>query len=126
VRLRLSRACAGHAWIYKNLAQLRFDYGNNIRTFAFQQGVKNALRFPGFVPAYIRRFFARAKGRSGGRRFRGSFGYRADSQLVLEMFPHDLICNAGSSCAKRVKFSGTAIAHLLAGLYGSGDNSDWR
>src|ERR1700683_4396117 len=28
-----------------------FDYGNNIRTFAFQQGVKDAYDFPGFVPA---------------------------------------------------------------------------
>jgi len=32
-----------------------FDYGNNIRTMAFKQGVKNAYDFPGFVPAYIGR-----------------------------------------------------------------------
>lgn len=30
------------------------DYGNNIRQEAFDEGVKNAFDFPGFVPAYIR------------------------------------------------------------------------
>src|SRR5438477_3675925 len=29
------------------------DYGNNIRQMAFDQGVKDAFAFPGFVPAYI-------------------------------------------------------------------------
>ncbi len=29
------------------------DYGNNIRQVAFDQGVKNAFDFPGFVPAYV-------------------------------------------------------------------------
>ena len=34
----------------QKLGSITFDYGNNIRTFAFQQGVKNAYDFPGFVP----------------------------------------------------------------------------
>jgi urocanate hydratase len=38
------------------------DYGNNIRQVAFDQGVKNAFAFPGFVPAYIRPLFCRGKG----------------------------------------------------------------
>ena len=38
------------------------DYGNNIRQVAFDQGVKNAFDFPGFVPAYIRPLFCRGKG----------------------------------------------------------------
>src|SRR5271167_3745408 len=33
------------------LGAVTFDYGNNIRTFAFEQGVKDAYAFPGFVPA---------------------------------------------------------------------------
>ena len=33
------------------------DYGNNIRQVAYDQGVKNAFDFPGFVPAYIRPLF---------------------------------------------------------------------
>ena len=31
-----------------------FDYGNNIRQVAFDEGVKEAFAFPGFVPAYVR------------------------------------------------------------------------
>ena len=34
-----------------------FDYGNNIRQRAFDNGLKNAFDFPGFVPAYIRPLF---------------------------------------------------------------------
>jgi urocanate hydratase len=32
-----------------------FDYGNNIRQVAFDEGLHDAFDFPGFVPAYIRR-----------------------------------------------------------------------
>ena len=30
-----------------------FDYGNNIRQVAFNNGVRNAFDFPGFVPATL-------------------------------------------------------------------------
>jgi len=39
-----------------------FDYGNNLRQRAFDNGVKNAFDFPGFVPAYIRPLFCEGKG----------------------------------------------------------------
>ncbi|NUN16718.1 MAG: urocanate hydratase, partial [Myxococcales bacterium] len=39
-----------------------FDYGNNIRAFAYDQGVTRAFDFPGFVPAYIRPLFCEGKG----------------------------------------------------------------
>ena len=39
-----------------------FDYGNNIRQMAFDQGLKNAFDFPGFVPAYVRPLFCRGVG----------------------------------------------------------------
>lgn len=38
------------------------DYGNNIRQVAFDQGVRNAFDFPGFVPAYVRPLFCAGKG----------------------------------------------------------------
>ncbi|MCB1581666.1 MAG: urocanate hydratase [Xanthomonadales bacterium] len=38
------------------------DYGNNIRQEAYNEGVKNAFDFPGFVPAYIRPLFCRGVG----------------------------------------------------------------
>jgi urocanate hydratase len=39
-----------------------FDYGNNIRQVACDEGVANAFDFPGFVPAYIRPLFCEGKG----------------------------------------------------------------
>ncbi|GAB4119660.1 MAG: urocanate hydratase [Rhodothalassiaceae bacterium] len=39
-----------------------FDYGNNIRQVALEEGVKEAFAFPGFVPAYIRPLFCRGVG----------------------------------------------------------------
>ncbi len=39
-----------------------FDYGNNIRQVALDEGVKNAFDFPGFVPAYVRPLFCAGKG----------------------------------------------------------------
>ena len=39
-----------------------FDYGNNIRQRAYDEGVANAFDFPGFVPAYVRPLFCEGKG----------------------------------------------------------------
>ncbi|NMG74458.1 urocanate hydratase [Aromatoleum diolicum] len=39
-----------------------FDYGNNIRQMALEEGVANAFDFPGFVPAYIRPLFCQGVG----------------------------------------------------------------
>jgi len=39
-----------------------FDYGNNIRQVAQDEGVRDAFAFPGFVPAYIRPLFCQGKG----------------------------------------------------------------
>ena len=39
-----------------------FDYGNNLRQQAFNNGVSDAFEFPGFVPAYIRPLFCEGKG----------------------------------------------------------------
>jgi len=41
---------------------ITFDYGNNLRAYAEEGGVKNAFDFPGFVPAYIRPLFCEGKG----------------------------------------------------------------
>lgn len=39
-----------------------FDYGNNLRQMAFEEGVKKAFDIPGFVPAYIRPLFCEGIG----------------------------------------------------------------
>ena len=56
----------------QKMGSVTFDYGNNIRTFAFQRGVKNAYDFPGFVPAYLVHYFVREGDPSAGWRCRAS------------------------------------------------------
>ncbi|MFG0245273.1 MAG: urocanate hydratase [Phycisphaerales bacterium JB052] len=46
----------------QKLGAVTFDYGNNIRQRAFDQGFKDAFAFPGFVPAYIRPQFCLGRG----------------------------------------------------------------
>jgi urocanate hydratase len=92
----------------QKLGAVTFDYGNNIRTFAFQQGVKNAYDFPGFVPAYIRPLFCEGRGPFRWAALSGEASdiHRTD-QLVLEMFPHDEVLTRWIRLAqKRVQFQG--------------------
>lgn len=67
-----------------------FDYGNNIRQQAFNQGVENAFDFPGFVPAYIRPLFCQGKGPFRWVALSGDPEdiYRTD-EIILELFPED-------------------------------------
>ncbi|MBL9001793.1 MAG: urocanate hydratase [Phycisphaerae bacterium] len=46
----------------QNRGAVTFDYGNNIRQRALDQGFKEAFAFPGFVPAYIRPQFCLGRG----------------------------------------------------------------
>jgi urocanate hydratase len=67
-----------------------FDYGNNLRTVAFDAGVKDAFDIPGFIPEYIRPLFCEGK---GPFRWVALSGDPKDiartDELVLELFPHD-------------------------------------
>ncbi len=67
-----------------------FDYGNNIRQQAFNQGLENAFDFPGFVPAYIRPLFCEGKGPFRWVALSGDPEdiYRTDEK-ILELFPED-------------------------------------
>ncbi len=67
-----------------------FDYGNNIRTMAFQSGVKEAYDIPGFVPAFIRPMFCEGKGPFRWVALSGEpADIHATDQAVLELFPKD-------------------------------------
>jgi urocanate hydratase len=60
-----ARSCAAHVRAmraFQDMGVPTFDYGNNIRQVARDQGVEDAFAFPGFVPAYIRPLFCRGKG----------------------------------------------------------------
>jgi urocanate hydratase len=92
----------------QKLGSVTFDYGNNIRTFAFEQGVKDAYDFPGFVPAFIRPLFCEGRGPFRWVALSGepSDIYRTD-QLVLEMFPENEILTRWIRLAqRRVRFQG--------------------
>jgi urocanate hydratase len=69
---------------------IAFDYGNNIRTVAHDNGVKDAFAIPGFVPQYIRPLFCEGK---GPFRWVALSGDERDlartDELVLELFPGD-------------------------------------
>jgi urocanate hydratase len=67
-----------------------FDYGNNIRQQAYNNGTANAFEFPGFVPAYIRPLFCEGK---GPFRWVALSGDKKDiyttDQAIIELFPED-------------------------------------
>lgn len=67
-----------------------FDYGNNIRQVAKDEGVANAFDFPGFVPAYIRPLFCEGKGPFRWAALSGDPAdiYRTD-ELIMELFPEN-------------------------------------
>jgi urocanate hydratase len=92
----------------QKMGAVTFDYGNNIRTFAFQRGVKDAYDFPGFVPAYIRPLFCEGR---GPFRWVALSGEASDihvtDELVLELFPENRILRRWIDLArKRIKFQG--------------------
>jgi urocanate hydratase len=92
----------------QKMGAVTFDYGNNIRTFAFQRGVKNAYDFPGFVPEYIRPLFCEGR---GPFRWAALSGEASDiavtDDLVLELFPENKSLRRWIDLArKRIKFQG--------------------
>jgi urocanate hydratase len=85
-----------------------FDYGNNIRTVALDNGVRNAFNIPGFVPQYVRPLFCEGK---GPFRWVALSGDPADlartDELVLELFPDNTHLRRWISLAReRVHFQG--------------------
>ncbi|MEL7591207.1 MAG: urocanate hydratase [Anaerolineaceae bacterium] len=67
-----------------------FDYGNNLRQRAYDNGVNDAFAFPGFVPAYIRPLFCEGKGPFRWVALSGDPEdiYRTD-EAVAGLFPED-------------------------------------
>jgi len=85
-----------------------FDYGNNLRTQAFDAGVQDAFAFPGFVPAYVRPLFCEGKGPFRWVALSGDPKdlHRTD-RLVLELFPeHEHLRRWITMAQERVAFQG--------------------
>jgi urocanate hydratase len=75
---------------FQQVGSITFDYGNNIRQVAFDEGEQNAFDFPGFVPAYIRPLFCEGKGPFRWAALSGDPNdiYRTD-QLIRDLFPEN-------------------------------------
>ena len=95
-----------------------FDYGNNIRQVALDEGVKNAFNFPGFVPAYVRPLFCRGV---GPFRWAALSGNPRDIQRtddkVKELIPDDPHLHRWLDMAReRIQFQGLPARICWVGL----------
>jgi urocanate hydratase len=69
---------------------ITFDYGNNIRARAFENGLANAFDFPGFVPAYIRPLFCEGKGPFRWAALSGKpEDIKVTDELMVRLFPEN-------------------------------------
>jgi urocanate hydratase len=95
-----------------------FDYGNNIRQVALDEGVKDAFAFPGFVPAYIRPLFCRGIGPFRWVALSGDPEdiYRTDAK-VKELIPNDPHLHRWLDMAReRIQFQGLPARICWVGL----------
>jgi urocanate hydratase len=95
-----------------------FDYGNNIRQVAKDQGVSNAFDFPGFVPAYVRPLFCRGIGPFRWVALSGDPEdiYKTD-QKVKELIPDDAPLHKWLDEAReRIQFQGLPARICWVGL----------
>jgi urocanate hydratase len=95
-----------------------FDYGNNIRQVAFDEGVENAFDFPGFVPAYIRPLFCRGVGPFRWVALSGNPRdiHRTDAK-VKELLPNDIHLHRWLDMAReRIQFQGLPARICWVGL----------
>jgi len=95
-----------------------FDYGNNIRQVAFDQGVSKAFDFPGFVPAYIRPLFCRGIGPFRWAALSGDPEdiYKTDAK-VKELIPDDAhLHNWLDQARQRIHFQGLPSRICWVGL----------
>jgi len=95
-----------------------FDYGNNIRQVAFDEGVTDAFAFPGFVPAYVRPLFCRGVGPFRWAALSGDPEdiYRTDRK-VKELIPDDPHLHRWLDMAReRIQFQGLPARICWVGL----------
>ncbi|WP_096154874.1 MULTISPECIES: urocanate hydratase [Bacillus] len=87
---------------------ITFDYGNNIRQVAFDEGVKDAFNFPGFVPAFIRPQFCEGKGPFRWVALSGDPEdiYKTDEVILREFSYNTHLCNWIKMAREKVAFQG--------------------
>ena len=102
---------------FRKKGAVTFDYGNNIRGEAKENGVSNAFDIPGFVPEFIRPLFCDGK---GPFRWVALSGNPEDIYItdaaIKEAFPENkALCNWIDMAQKKVQFPGFAGKDMLVG-----------
>lgn len=95
-----------------------FDYGNNLRQVAFDEGIKDAFAFPGFVPAYIRPLFCKGIGPFRWVALSGDPEdiYKTDA-VVKKLLPDDKHLHQWLDMARtRIQFQGLPARICWLGL----------
>ncbi len=116
-----AKSCAVHVQAMLDFQAMGIptvDYGNNIRQVAFDQGVKNAFDFPGFVPAYIRPMFCEGKGPFRWVALSGDPEdiYKTDAK-IKELFPANKHTHRWLDMAReRIAFQGLPARICWLGL----------
>ena len=106
-----AKSCAEHVkamLLFQAMGVATVDYGNNIRQVAFDEGVKNAFDFPGFVPAYIRPLFCEGKGPFRWVALSGDPQdiHKTDAK-IKQLFPHNThVRRRLDMAAERIAFQG--------------------
>ena len=87
---------------------ITFDYGNNIRQVAKDEGVARAFDFPGFVPAYIRPQFCEGKGPFRWVALSGNPEdiYKTDEVILREFSDNKHLCNWIRMAQNKIEFQG--------------------
>jgi urocanate hydratase len=116
-----ARSCAVHVQAmldFQAMGVPTVDYGNNIRQVAFDEGVKNAFDFPGFVPAYVRPLFCRGKGPFRWVALSGDpEDIRKTDAKMKELFPDDAHLHRWLDMAgERIAFQGLPARICWIGL----------
>ncbi len=121
LRKAAAESCATHVramLAFSEMGVPTFDYGNNIRQVALQQGVENAFAFPGFVPAYIRPLFCEGKGPFRWVALSGDPEdiYKTDAK-IKELFPEaDHVHRWLDMAKERIAFQGLPSRICWLGL----------
>jgi urocanate hydratase len=93
---------------FQHRGAIVFDYGNNLRQRAFDNGIGNAFDYPGFVPAYIRPLFCEGKGPFRWVALSGEKEdiYKTD-RAIMDLFPeNDHLAKWLTMAQEQVEFQG--------------------
>jgi urocanate hydratase len=91
----------------KEKGAVAFDYGNNLRAQAMKRGVKNAMDYPGFLPAYIRHLFCEGQGPFRWVALSGDpKDIEATDHALLKAFPEK------ERMVRWLKMAGERVSHM--------------